>query len=50
LLVDPRGFARQLAVLVDLDADRLLQWVFARCVVECDEQPYLADAARLVKP
>jgi streptomycin 6-kinase len=45
LLADPRGFAARLASLVDLDADRLCQWLFARCIVECDEQPHLAAVA-----
>lgn len=45
LVSEPRDFAGRLASLVDLDADRVLQWLFARCVVECDEQPHLAGLA-----
>lgn len=45
VLADPRGFAVRLARLVDLDADRVLRWLFARCVVECDDQPDLVQLA-----
>jgi len=48
LLADPRGLATRLASLADLEADRLRQWLLARCVVECDEQPHLADVAHKV--
>ena len=43
---DPRALARRLAALADVDTERLLQWLYARCVVECDEQPELAEVAR----
>ncbi|MDT4940026.1 MAG: streptomycin 6-kinase [Pseudonocardiales bacterium] len=46
LFGDPRGFATRLASLAGLDVDRLKQWMFARCVVECDEQPHLAEIGR----
>jgi streptomycin 6-kinase len=50
VMADPRGFAERLASLTDLDPDRLLRWLFARCVVECDEQPELAEIAQRVRP
>lgn len=37
-----------MAGLLDLDADRLRLWLFARCVQECLDQPVLYEvAARL---
>jgi hypothetical protein len=39
-----------MADLLDLDADRLLLWLFARCVQESAEFPDLAHVARLVAP
>jgi streptomycin 6-kinase len=49
VLADPRAFASRLAGLADLDVDRLLRWLFARCVVECDDQPALAELARRLR-
>lgn len=46
---DPRGLAARLAVLAGIDPERLLQWLFARCVVECDEQPHLAELVRVLR-
>lgn len=37
LVADPRGFARRIADLLHLDADRLQLWLFARCVIESAE-------------
>jgi streptomycin 6-kinase len=34
LLADARGFARRMAGLTGLDGDRVVAWLFARCVVE----------------
>ena len=34
LLADPRGFARRMAELTGVDGDRVIAWLFARCVVE----------------
>jgi streptomycin 6-kinase len=48
-LADPSGFATRLASFADVDPERLLQWLFARCVVECDAQPELAQIARLLR-
>jgi streptomycin 6-kinase len=48
--VNPVGFARRMADLLDLDGDRLLLWLFARCVVESADWPTLAPIARMVAP
>jgi streptomycin 6-kinase len=50
LSVDPAGFARRVAALVDLDAERLRQWLFARCVQESLDQPRLMTAAITLAP
>lgn len=47
LTADPRGFARHMAGLAGLDADRVITWLFARCVVEAAWWPYdLVPVAR----
>jgi streptomycin 6-kinase len=50
LLTDPGGLARRLAGLLDLDTDRLLLWLFARCVVESPGSPNAARVAALLVP
>ncbi len=45
LAADPRGFAQRMAELLDLDAERLQQWLFARCVQESVDEPDLCDVA-----
>ena len=50
LLADPRGFARRLADLFGLDCDRLLLWLFARCVIDSPDWPSLADVAHQIAP
>jgi len=50
LVNDPLGFARRLADLLDLDVDRLLTWLFARCVQESIDRPVLAQVARQLAP
>jgi streptomycin 6-kinase len=50
LLEDPVGFAHRMADLLDLDADRLLRWLFARCVVEQEWWPTLRDLAARLAP
>ncbi len=50
LAADPEGFARRMAALLDLDADRLTLWLFARCVQECLDQPVLYDVATRIAP
>ena len=48
LTTDPAGLARRMADLLDLDAERLVAWLFARCVLESPEWPELRQvAARL---
>jgi len=50
LHADPVGFVRRIADLLALDPDRLVLWLFARCVVESVDWPTLAPIARLVAP
>ena len=50
LLVDPKGFASRVADLLNLDRDRLLEWLFARSVQFSPQWPWLAEVARLVAP
>jgi streptomycin 6-kinase len=47
---DPRGLARRMAGLLDLDPDRVLRWLFARCVQESAGCPALAEVARQIAP
>jgi streptomycin 6-kinase len=46
LTSDPRAFARRMAGLLDVNALRLQQWLFARCVVESAHDADLAPVAR----
>jgi streptomycin 6-kinase len=50
LHADPRTFAARMAALLDLDVDRLMLWLFARCVQESPTWPRLADVAREIAP
>jgi streptomycin 6-kinase len=50
LMVDPTGLAHRMAGLLDLDRDRLLAWLFARCVLESYEQPELREVAARLAP
>ena len=45
LLADAPGFTRRMSELLELDVDRLRQWVFARCVQESVDQPQLRGVA-----
>jgi streptomycin 6-kinase len=45
LAADPIGFARRMAGLLDLDADRVRHWLFARCVQESVREPNLRAVA-----
>lgn len=45
LATDPSGLAARMADLTGLSADRLRQWLFARCVQESVDQPHLRQAA-----
>jgi streptomycin 6-kinase len=50
LQADPRNLAARLADLLDLDRERLLLWLFARCVQESPDWPNLADVAVQLAP
>jgi len=50
LHADPRALAARMADLLDLDRDRLLLWLFARCVQESPDDQPLADIARRIAP
>ena len=50
LQADPHGLVRRMADLLGLDPDRLLLWLFARCVQESPEQPRLVEVAQQVAP
>ena len=43
LCADPESFVLRMAHLLDLDVERLRQWLFARCVIESVDQPRLVD-------
>ena len=47
---DPAGLARRMAALLDLDADRLQMWLFARCVQESIGDPMLYEVATRIAP
>ena len=49
LLADPRGLAARVAGLLDLDPERLLTWLFARCIVDSDTWSWTLDVARAVR-
>ncbi len=50
LVANPMGFARRMAGLLDLNAERLRLWLFARCVQESFNQPILSDVAARLPP
>ncbi len=50
LRADPKGLAHRMADLVDVDRERLLLWLFARCIQESLEWPPLAEVARQIAP
>jgi streptomycin 6-kinase len=50
LQADPGGLARRMADLLDLDGERLLLWLFARCVQESPDWPALGAVARRIAP
>jgi streptomycin 6-kinase len=47
---DPAGFVGRMAALLDLDAQRLRQWLFARCVQESIDHPHLRSVAIALAP
>ncbi len=51
LLSDPHRLALRMADLLELDGERVVRWLFARCAQESFEQPGLrAVATRLARP
>lgn len=50
LAADPGGLARRMAHLLGLDGGRVSQWLFARCVQESINQPWLRDIATALAP
>lgn len=50
LAADPAGLADRMAVLAGLDAGRVRQWLFARCVQESIGSPLMRQAARQLTP
>ncbi|MGH9306692.1 MAG: aminoglycoside phosphotransferase family protein [Acidimicrobiales bacterium] len=50
LLEDPVGFVQRMASLLELDPERLQQWLFARCVQESVDQPDLRDVVIELAP
>lgn len=50
LLADPTGLAHRMAGLLGLDPERLLLWLFARCVQESPEHAVLGEVASLIAP
>ena len=47
---DPVGFVDRMAHLLDLDPERLRQWLFARCVQQSIDQPHLIGAITSLAP
>lgn len=50
LAVDPTGLARRMADLLELDADRMILWLFARCVQGSVGDPSLRPVAVALAP
>lgn len=50
LINDPFGLVRRMAGLLDLDAGRLRLWLFARCVQESFNSPWLRNVAVRLRP
>jgi streptomycin 6-kinase len=50
LMSDPLGLVERMAGLLDLDAERLRLWLFARCVIEAPDWPNLGQVARALAP
>jgi len=50
LQADPHGLAVRMAGLLGLDQDRVLLWLFARCVQESPDWPALGAVARRIAP
>ena len=50
LVADPAGFADRMAALLELEANRLRHWLFARCLVESLDRPFLGAVAAAPAP
>jgi streptomycin 6-kinase len=50
LALHATGLAARMADLLDLDAERLRQWLFARCVQESIDQPELFPVVNSLAP
>jgi len=50
LVADPSGFADRMAALLELEANRLRHWLFARCVLESLDRPFLGAVAAALAP
>jgi streptomycin 6-kinase len=50
LAADPVGFVLRMARLLDLDSERLRQWLFARCVQESVDHPHLLSVIIDIAP
>ena len=50
LASDPVGFVRRMAGLLELDSERLRQWLFARCIQESLTAPNLYSTAVALAP
>jgi streptomycin 6-kinase len=50
LAEDPAGLAQRMADLLDLDGERVRQWLFARCVIEGADDPTMQAVAAELAP
>jgi streptomycin 6-kinase len=50
LLADPIGLARRMAGLLDLDSQRVVVWLFARCAQESLNDPVMRELALRLAP
>ena len=50
LATDPAGLSRRMASLLDLDAERVTLWLFARCAQESLSDPTMREPARRLAP
>ena len=50
LRADPVRLAARMADLLGIDADRLVLWLFARCVQESPDHPVSGEVAQLIGP
>jgi streptomycin 6-kinase len=50
LVSDPASLVHRIADLVRLDRDRILFWLFARCVLESSDSPALLEVAHRLRP